>query len=250
MKAVPRLSVGLPVVNGEDYLVESLEALLGQTYGDFELILSDNASTDGTTDICQHYAKQDLRIRYFRQPRNIGCSPNHNFVIQEARAELFKMASHDDLYARDLLKRCVDALDEFPQFVLAHSWSALIDSSGTITNFVQYPVATDARERRIVFVACCSTAGETMEAASSGPRSFVRSRRLIATTSPTGRSSPRSACTARSTRSRIGFGSDADTPSRQECVICVTGVRCWIRAGRTACGTRLFACTPSTSWAM
>ena len=150
-----------------------LEALLGQTYGDFELILSDDASTDGTTDICHHYAKQDLRIRYFRQPRNIGCSPNHNFVMQQARAELFKMASHDDLYARDLLKRCVDALDEFPQFMLAHSWSALIDASGTITNFVQYPVATDAprgpdRFRSMLFDGWGDDGGGVI-----GPRSFV-----------------------------------------------------------------------------
>ena len=75
MNAVPRLSVGLPVYNGENYLAESLEALLGQSYEDFELIISDNASTDGTADICRRYEKQDSRIRYIRQPRNIGlCS--------------------------------------------------------------------------------------------------------------------------------------------------------------------------------
>lgn len=142
MNAAPRLSVGLPVYNGEDYLAESVEALLGQTYEDFELIISDNASTDGTVDICRRYAKEDSRIRYFRQPRNTGCNPNHNFVIEQARGELFKMAADDDLYARDLLKRCVDALDEFPQFVLAHSWSVLVDGSGAVTNLVEYPVAT------------------------------------------------------------------------------------------------------------
>ena len=120
----PRLSIGLPVYNGEDYLAESLEALLGQTYEDFELIISDNASTDGTTDICRRYARQDSRIRYFRQSRNLGCNPNHNFVIEQARGELFKLASDDDLYARDLLKRCVDVLDECPRYVLVHSWSA------------------------------------------------------------------------------------------------------------------------------
>ena len=140
----PRLSVGLPVYNGEDYLAESLEALLGQTYEDFELIISDNASTDGTADICRRYAEQDSRIRYIRQARNLGCNPNHNFVIQQARGELFKLASDDDLYARDLLKRCVDALDESPHLVLAHSWSATIDTSSTVINFVNYPVDTDA----------------------------------------------------------------------------------------------------------
>ena len=85
MNAVPRLSVGLPVYNGADYLAESLDALLGQTFEDFELIISDNASTDGTADICQQYAKQDSRIRYFRQPRNIGLAPNHNFTVDQAQ---------------------------------------------------------------------------------------------------------------------------------------------------------------------
>jgi glycosyltransferase involved in cell wall biosynthesis len=143
MNAAPRLSIGLPTYNGEEYLAESLEALLGQTYEDFELIISDNASTDGTADICRRYAKQDSRIRYIRQPRNLGCNPNHNVVIKQARGELFKLASDDDLYARDLLKRCIEVLDEYPKYVLAHAWSALIDVSGAVTNLVEYPVASD-----------------------------------------------------------------------------------------------------------
>ncbi len=133
MSQVPRLSVGLPVYNGENYVAESLDALLGQSYEDFELIISDNASTDGTADICQHYVRQDSRIRYVRQPRNIGLSPNHNFVAGQAGGELLKWASNDDLYARDLLERCVAALDEHPGVVLAHSWTAMIDGSGTVT---------------------------------------------------------------------------------------------------------------------
>ena len=72
MNTAPRLSIGLPVYNGENYLAESIDALLGQSYEDFELIISDNASTDGTADICRRYGKQDSRVRYFRQPRNIG----------------------------------------------------------------------------------------------------------------------------------------------------------------------------------
>ena len=144
MNAAPRLSIGLPVYNGGTLLTESLEALLGQSYEDFELIISDNASTDGTADICRRYGKRDSRIRYIRQPHNIGLNPNHNFVIEQARGELFKMASHDDLYARDLLKRCIVALDEYPQVVLAHSWEAMIDTSGTVTKVLGYSVAADS----------------------------------------------------------------------------------------------------------
>ena len=73
-----------------------------------------------------------------------ACSPNHNFVITQARGELFKMASHDDLYARDLLKRCVDALDEHPEVVIAHCWEAMIDTSGNVTKLLQYSVAADS----------------------------------------------------------------------------------------------------------
>ena len=142
MNAAPRLSIGLAVYNGENYLAESLDALLGQSYEDFELIISDNASTDGTAAICGRYEKQDSRIRYIRQPRNIGLAPNHNFVFEQARGELFKWASHDDLYARDLLQRCVDALDENPHVVLAHSWTAITDGSGTVAKLLEYPLAT------------------------------------------------------------------------------------------------------------
>jgi glycosyltransferase involved in cell wall biosynthesis len=142
MRAAPRLTIGLPVYNGEKYLAESLDALLGQSYEDFELLISDNASTDGTAGICRRYLKQDSRIRYICQPRNIGAAPNHNFVAGQARGELFKWASGDDLYARDLLKYCIDALDEYPHVVLAHSWTALIDSSGQVTEAIEYPLAT------------------------------------------------------------------------------------------------------------
>ncbi len=144
MNAVPRLSIGLPVYNGEHYLAESLDALLGQSYEDFELIVSDNASTDGTADVCRRYQKMDSRIRYVRQPRNIGCAPNHNFLVQHASGELFKWASDDDLYARDLLRLCVEALDEHPDVVLAHSWTAMIDTSGAVTNAIEYPLATSS----------------------------------------------------------------------------------------------------------
>ena len=142
MTPAPRLSIGLPVYNGERYLAESLDSLLSQSYENFELIISDNASTDGTAGICRRYMKQDCRIRYICQPRNIGAVPNHNFVVGQARGELFKWASHDDLYARDLLKCCVEALDEYPHFVLAHSWTALIDSSGLVTETIEHSLAT------------------------------------------------------------------------------------------------------------
>jgi glycosyltransferase involved in cell wall biosynthesis len=139
---IPRMTIGLPVYNGERYLAESLDALLGQTYEDFELLISDNASTDGTGDICRRYERQDSRVRYARLPRNIGLAANHDLVVEQSRGELFKWASHDDLYGRDLLSRCVDVLDEHPDVVLAHSWTAMIDGRGSVTEAIEYPLAT------------------------------------------------------------------------------------------------------------
>lgn len=144
MKAVPRLSIGLPVYNGENYLAQSIDALLGQSFDEFELIISDNASTDDTAGICRDYEKKDSRIRYFRQPRNLGLAPNVNFIIGQARGELYKEASHDDLYARDLLERCVNALDENQEVVLAHSWTAIIDGTGMVTKATAYPLSTSS----------------------------------------------------------------------------------------------------------
>ena len=144
MQAAPRLSVGLPVYNGSPYLAESIEAILGQTFEDFELVISDNASTDDTQEIGRSFEKQDSRVRYFRQPRNIGLSPNHNFCAEQARGGLFKWASNDDLYARDLLEKCVAALDEYPQVVLAHSYTAMIDGAGKVFQANEYPLATSA----------------------------------------------------------------------------------------------------------
>ena len=144
MRSTPRLTIGLPVYNGEAYLAESLDALLGQTFGDFELIISDNASTDGTEQIGRRYAAEDERVTYIRQPRNVGAIPNHNLLVDHARGEYFKWASHDDLYARTLLERCIAELDAHPDAVLCHAWQGIIDEHGDVVQEVGYPLATDS----------------------------------------------------------------------------------------------------------
>lgn len=144
MSSTPRLTVGLPVYNGHRYLSEALDSLLGQSFTDFELIISDNASTDGTEEICRRYAAEDPRIRYIRQPRNIGLNPNHNVLVREARGEYFKWAAHDDLYGRDLLARCVEALAENPDVVLSHADMAIIDEQGAVLREFDYTLATDS----------------------------------------------------------------------------------------------------------
>jgi glycosyltransferase involved in cell wall biosynthesis len=152
MTPTPRLSIGLPVYNGERYLAEALDALLGQTYRDFELIISDNASTDSTEEICRRYAEQDPRVRYIRQPRNIGCAANHNVVFEYARGELFKWVADDDLYARDLVERCIELLDENPDAVLVHSWSAVVEGDDVdVARPITYPLETSSPSAPVRF---------------------------------------------------------------------------------------------------
>ena len=102
-KGTPKVSLGMPVYNGEKYIQEALDSLLTQTFTDFELIISDNASTDNTSVICQGYAKNDLRIRYIRQDQNKGAIANFKFVLDEAVGEYFMWVAYDDLWAPDFL---------------------------------------------------------------------------------------------------------------------------------------------------
>lgn len=129
---VPRVSIGLPVYNGEKYLTVAIDSLLAQTYDDFELILSDNASTDRTAEICRAYAAQDARVRYYRAEVNQGSAWNYGRSFALARGEYFKWAAHDDLCAPTFLARCVEVLDKRPDIAWCHSQSAHIDSQGAV----------------------------------------------------------------------------------------------------------------------
>jgi hypothetical protein len=140
----PPLTIGLPVHNGQNYLSKSLDSLLTQTYPDFELIISDNASADGTEEICRDYAGRDSRIRYIRQPTNIGAAPNHNYLVQEARGRLFKWAAHDDLFAPKLVERCIEALDDWSELILAHAYMGTVDERGKTLEIYDYRLATDS----------------------------------------------------------------------------------------------------------
>src|SRR5262245_45018612 len=95
--ATPRVSIGLPIFNGEKYVAQAFDSILAQTYADFELIISDNASTDQTEAICQAYANRDRRIRYYRNNRNLGAAANYNRVFDLSTGVYFKWAAHDDI---------------------------------------------------------------------------------------------------------------------------------------------------------
>jgi len=126
----PRVSIGLPVYNGENFVRDALDSILAQTYDDFELIISDNASTDRTHDICTAYASADRRIRYYRNEQNLGAAKNFNRVFELSSGEYFKWASHDDVIAPDYIRKCVDVLDEDPAVILCHPKTKIVDQDG------------------------------------------------------------------------------------------------------------------------
>lgn len=129
----PRVSIGMPVYNREKYVAASIEAHLNQTYGDFELILTDNCSTDRSEEICRDYAARDSRIRYFRNPCNLGAAGNYRRCFELASGEFFRWTPSDDLVSLNLLERAVDVLDHDPSVFVAYPRTKLIDAEGNVT---------------------------------------------------------------------------------------------------------------------
>lgn len=127
----PRVSVGLPVFNGENFLSSSLETLVAQDFEDLEIIIADNASTDRTEEICREFARKDPRVLYHRNASNIGASGNYNKTFSLARGTYFKWAAHDDECHPAMIRRCVNFLDEAPDSVtMVYPLAELIDHAG------------------------------------------------------------------------------------------------------------------------
>ncbi len=129
--SVKKIVIGLPVYNGENFLAAAIDSILAQSYADFELVISDNASTDNTEEICRAYAQRDRRVRYVRQPTNVGSANNHNLLVRMSDSEYFKWAAHDDVLAPGFLAACIDVLDHDSSVVLASPATVLINEDGT-----------------------------------------------------------------------------------------------------------------------
>jgi glycosyltransferase involved in cell wall biosynthesis len=114
----PKVSIGFPVYNAEARIERALDSLLGQDFKNFELVISDNASTDGTKSICERYAQQDKRIRYFRNESNIGVNPNHDRVFELSKGKYFAWFADDIEYLSGMLSRCVQAIETAPASVV------------------------------------------------------------------------------------------------------------------------------------
>src|SRR3712207_3999522 len=115
MTQAPTVSIGLPVYNGERYLALAIEAVLAQTYRDFELIISDNGSTDATSAICKAFAARDPRVRYYRYEENRGAAWNFNNTARLARGRYFKWQCYDDLLEPEMIQACLDVLEREPE---------------------------------------------------------------------------------------------------------------------------------------
>lgn len=133
---VHRVSLSLPVRNGERFIDAALRSLLAQSFEDFELIITDNASSDATEQICREFAARDPRIRYVRNERNIGAAANFNLGFELASGQFFKWCAHDDFISQDFIEECVHALDENPTDVLAYGRQQGVDQEGRSIRWV------------------------------------------------------------------------------------------------------------------
>jgi glycosyltransferase involved in cell wall biosynthesis len=139
----------MPVYNGSNYLKEAIDSILSQTFTDFELIISDNASIDNTIDICKAAEMKDERIRYYRNEKNRGAAWNFNYVFHLAKGSYFQWACHDDVWTPTLLERYVDVLDRKPDVVLCYTRTTFIDEQGqTIRSIIARPDLHDRSPHR------------------------------------------------------------------------------------------------------
>jgi len=138
----PLVSIGLPVYNGERFLSRALDTLLGQDFGDLELVVSDNGSTDGTVEILEKYAARDDRLRFEVHAVNRGAAWNFNRVLAIANPEAryFSWAAADDERSPDFLSRTLKILESDPTVSLAHTGSADLDSDGHVLKTWHQPV--------------------------------------------------------------------------------------------------------------
>jgi glycosyltransferase involved in cell wall biosynthesis len=147
----------MPVYNGERYLPEAVDSILAQTFADFELVLCDNASTDGTEELCRQYAATDCRVRYHRNRRNIGVAANFDLSSALCTATLVKWAASDDVLGPTCLEDCIEVLDHNPGVVLAVPRGRLIDSSSSLIDHapgalkpIEWPAEPLSRVQRYI----------------------------------------------------------------------------------------------------
>lgn len=152
---VPTVTIGLFVFNGEATLRKSLDSLLAQSFADFELVISDNASTDGTESICREYGERDHRIRYLRQRENMGGGANLKVVLGAARGEYFMWAACDDTRSADFIEVNLKFLLANPDYVASTSPNGFEGRDMNKENLVSFALDGDVYARFIRFFENC-----------------------------------------------------------------------------------------------
>jgi glycosyltransferase involved in cell wall biosynthesis len=137
MNKPPLISIGIPAYNAGATIGSTIEGLLAQSFGNFELIVSDNASTDATRDVVENYMLRDPRIRYERQPVNVGANGNYSHVVRLARGEFFKWSSSSDWCAPTFLERSLEEIMAHDDAVLAAPRTRLFQ--GSPSTWQDYP---------------------------------------------------------------------------------------------------------------
>ena len=127
----------MPVYNGEEYIEESIRCILNQTCEDFELIISDNASTDRTKKICQDFVKTDQRISYVCNKKNLGAAANYNQAFRLSSGKYFRWFNSDDLCAPNCHEQCLSVIENNPSAVLCYGKTSFIDMRGEITGLYE-----------------------------------------------------------------------------------------------------------------
>jgi glycosyltransferase involved in cell wall biosynthesis len=132
----PRISVLLPVYNGELYVSQAIQSVLNQSYSDFELIISDNASTDKTIAICRDAERRDKRVRLVQSKTNRGLAWNFNRAFKFAKGGYVCWLPHDDLFESDYLLRCLETIEEDRGAALVYSSFNYINELGCVAKVV------------------------------------------------------------------------------------------------------------------
>jgi glycosyltransferase involved in cell wall biosynthesis len=126
------VTIGLPVRNGARYLEQAVRSVLDQSYGQLELVISDNASDDATEEICRGFARSDPRVRYIRQADNIGLVGNFNATLNQARGAYVKWLGADDWLSPTYLSRCVEVLDDDASLALVTTQQGHVRPDGVV----------------------------------------------------------------------------------------------------------------------
>ena len=133
----PFVSLALPVYNGAQFIADALTSILNQDFQSFELIITDNASTDATEAICGSFAARDPRIRYVRHASNLGAGANFNSGFCLSVGQYFKWCAHDDVISTNFLSGCVHILERNPDAVIAYGRLVGIDHAGRPTAYTE-----------------------------------------------------------------------------------------------------------------